>query len=214
MPLRSLIYFARLLRKEYVNQDIYDRKLVKIPMPQFIVFYNGVDSQPEYQEMKLSDSFIKNDDNNKKIMLELVCKVYNINVGNNKILLERCKWLAEYMVFVDKVREYHKGHDADELHDDIEWAIDYCIEHDVLREFLISRRAEVTTVTAVDYTFERRLTLKYNEGKEDGERDLLLNKISKKLAKNKSVSQIADELEEDEDTITKLIKEMSVPVSN
>ena len=31
--------------------------------------------------------------------------VYNINKGKNKELLEHCKWLSDYMVFVDKVRE-------------------------------------------------------------------------------------------------------------
>lgn len=39
-------------------------------------------------------------------MLELVCRVYNINKGHNKELLERCKWLSDYMTFVDKVREF------------------------------------------------------------------------------------------------------------
>ena len=47
-----------------------------------------------------------------------------------------------------------------------------------------------------------------NEGKEDGHKEMLLDKISKKLSKGKSVSQIADELEESEDTISGLIKEI------
>ena len=48
-------------------------------------------------------------------MLELVCRVYNINKGHNKELLERCKWLSDYMTFVDKVRECHKNHGDDRL---------------------------------------------------------------------------------------------------
>jgi len=47
-------------------------------------------------------------------------------------------------------------------------------------------------MTAVDYTYERRTVLSYNEGKEDGI----------------SISQIADELEESEDTIKELAKEI------
>ena len=72
------------------------------------------------------------------------------------------------MVFVDKVREYHKGHDV--------------------------------------------------EGKEDGIRDgrvlehreMLINKIAKKLSKNKTIEQIADELEESESTIRELSQEIRV----
>ena len=61
---------------------------------------------------------------NKKIMLELVCKVYNINKGNNKSLLDSCRWLSDYMVFVDKVREYHTDHGGEEFHNDIEKAME------------------------------------------------------------------------------------------
>lgn len=168
--------------------------------------------------MKLSDCFIKNDEENEKDMLELVCRVYNINEGHNKELLSRCIWLSDYMVFVDKVREYHKGHDVEELHQDIDRAIDYCIKNNILREFFKDRRAEVLTVTAVDYTYERRMELNYNEGKEDGIRDgrvlerreMLINKIAKKLSKNKTIEQIADELEESESTIRELSQEISV----
>ena len=67
-------------------------------------------------------------------------------------------------------------------------------------------------MTAVDYTYERRMILNYNEGKEDGRalahKELLLEKISKKLSKGKSISQIADELEESEDAIKDLVNEI------
>ena len=42
------------------------------------------------------------------------------------------------------------------------------------------------------------------EGREEGRTEKLLTQICKKLAKNKSLQQIADELEEDEDTIRPL----------
>ena len=40
-------------------------RLVKIPRPKFVVFYNGVETQPDYQEMRLSDCFIKSDEDGK-----------------------------------------------------------------------------------------------------------------------------------------------------
>lgn len=213
MPLRSLVYFATLVQKKYMNRDIFSRRLVTLPLPRFIVFYNGTDPQPEYSEMKLSDCFLKKEEN-EKCMLELVCKVYNINKGKNKELLERCKWLSDYMVFVDKVREYHIGRDDDNLEEDINKAINYCISNGYLEKFFTSRRSEVLEVTKVDYTFERRMELNYEEGKEDGiklgEKQMLLDKITKKLSKGKSVAQIADELEESEDTISSIAKEISI----
>ena len=152
--------------------------------------------------------FIKSDEDNEKDMLELVCKVYNINEGHNKELLDKCKWLSDYMIFIDKVREYHKNHDDEELHQDIEKAIDYCIKNNILKDFLKERRTEVLDMTAVDYTYERRMILNYNEGNEEGIKEILLDKISKKLSKGKSISQIADELEESEDAIKDLVNEI------
>ena len=219
MPLRSLVYFATLIQKKYMNRDIFSRRLVTLPTPKFIVFYNGVEPQPEYSEMKLSDCFLKKDD--EKNMLELVCKVYNINKGKNKELLERCKWLSDYMVFVDKVREYHNDREDDKLEEDISKAIDYCISNGYLEEFFTSRRSEVLEVTKVDYTFERRMKLNYDEGKDDGikigekrgekrgRKQMLLDKIAKKISKGKSISQIADELEESEEDIMELAKEIA-----
>ena len=145
-------------------------------------------------------------------MLELVCKVYNINKGKNKELLEHCKWLSDYMVFVDKVREYHNDREDDKLEEDISKAIDYCISNGYLEEFFTSRRSEVLEVTKVDYTFERRMKLNYDEGKDDGiklgEKQMLLDKIAKKISKGKSISQIADELEESEEDIMELAKKI------
>ena len=71
-------------------------------------------------------------------------------------------------------------------------------------------------MTKVDYTFERRMKLNYDEGKDDGiklgeklgEKQMLLDKIAVKLSKGKSISQIADELEESEDAIMELAKEI------
>ena len=101
-------------------------------------------------------------------MLELVCRVYNINKGHNKELLERCKWLSDYMTFVDKVRECHKNHGDDRLIEDIIEAIDYCINNGILRESFETRKTEVLRMTKVDYTFERRMKLNYDEGRDDG----------------------------------------------
>ena len=67
MPVRSLIYFSVILsdmlsdkkKGTKSGKNIYGRRLVKIPTPHFVVFYNGEEEQPEVQELKLSDAFEK-----------------------------------------------------------------------------------------------------------------------------------------------------------
>ena len=55
MPLRDLTYVTKVLQGRTKDQNLYGTSLVKIPAPKFIVFYNGVDFQPELQILKLSD---------------------------------------------------------------------------------------------------------------------------------------------------------------
>ena len=57
MPLRDLIYVANLLAGIVKDENLYGTSLVKIPLPQFVTFYNGVDKQLERVEMKLSDAY-------------------------------------------------------------------------------------------------------------------------------------------------------------
>ncbi|MFI3214922.1 MAG: hypothetical protein R3Y24_16560, partial [Eubacteriales bacterium] len=84
IPLRTLFYVSSQLSKLTGKNNLYGTKLVKIPTPKFVCFYNGIDDFPEYAEWKLSDAFREKVE---KIQLEVVVDVYNINVGNNESLL-------------------------------------------------------------------------------------------------------------------------------
>lgn len=218
MPVRSLIYFSNILEQMIKGQNIYGHKLVKIPTPRFAVFYNGEEKQPEQYDLRLSDAYIQPVENPE---LELICKVYNINYGKNRELLSKCGFLKDYMTFVDYVRNYHKEYGYNELEHAIEVAIDQCIKEGVLRDFLMEHRTEVVKVTRLDYTFDRQLALEREdsrtegrteglaegraeglaEGLDEGRKKEKISLISKKIAKNKSLEQIADELEEDKDSI-------------
>ncbi len=162
MPLRLLFYFTDMIEKIVSNQDLMGRRLIQIPYPRFVVFYNGREKQPEIQEYRLSSSFMRQD---KEPQLELKCTVYNINNGNNIDLLDNCNVIKEYMIFVNYVREYEASYGRNRLEDAIFAAIDRCIEENVLKDFLLGHRAEVAKVTQLDYTFERRLELAAEEVK-------------------------------------------------
>ncbi len=56
-------------------------------------------------------------------------------------------------MFVDKVRHNLANQD---LSTAIDTAIDECIAEDILKDFFITRRDEVTKVTRLDFTFETR----------------------------------------------------------
>lgn len=61
MPLRGLLYFARLYEGIVnISKNIYYPRLIKIPTPQYIVLYNGTDRKIGNKKvLKLSDAFEK-----------------------------------------------------------------------------------------------------------------------------------------------------------
>ena len=65
------------------------------------------------------------------------------------------------------MREYLGKYPEKDLRKAINKAIERCIREDVLREFLIRRRGEVTKVTQLDYTFDRRIELEREEAREE-----------------------------------------------
>ena len=54
------------------------------------------------------------------------------------------------------------------MSDAIEYAINRCIDEDVLKDFLINRREEVAKVTNLDFTFERQIELEREEAENKG----------------------------------------------
>jgi hypothetical protein len=167
IPLRNLLYFVMLIQKLIRNRDLYGRRIIKIPTPHFVVFYNGVEERPEIEEMRLSTSFAHAEEQPE---LELKCTVYNINPGYNENLLQRCRVLWGYRYFVEKVR-YCTTQYSD-LTRAIEEAIDDCIRNHILEDFFRERRTEVVKVEPLDYTWERREVLirqeEYEEGQKSG----------------------------------------------
>ena len=150
-PLRSLLY----LTKEYQailkqrNQDILSYTQVKIPTPRCIVLYNGPAQRPEREVMKLSDAFANQDVEG---CLELKVEILNINYGKNESLQKACKTLEDYAILVARIREYAR--EIDDLSMAVHKAIQYCIDHDHLRDFLILNQAEVAAMSLLEGSWE------------------------------------------------------------
>ena len=207
MPLRDLMYVCDQYEKYIIKKDIYSRRLIKLPTPKFVVFYNGVEKQPERKELHLSDAFEIPEEHP---ALELHVTQYNINPGYNVELLEKCPTLFQYMQYVDIVRKYRQEYPLNEA---VQLAVDYCIANGILKDFLLENKAEVIKMSIYEYDEElHKQTLHdegyedgfsdgFNNGLNDGESRKLIKQICRKLKKNKTPETIADELEEDLATV-------------
>lgn len=206
MPLRDLMYVCTQYEKLIIKKDLYSRRLIKLPTPKFVVFYNGVEKQPEQLELYLSDAFEIPEESP---ALELCVTQYNINEGFNKELLDKCPTLFHYMQYVSLVREYRRTMPLSEA---VPKIVDYCIAHGILSDFLLANKAEVMKMTIFEYDEEQHKQTLLSEGYEDGFNDgfsngnlsTLITQICRKLKKGKSPEIIADDLEEDFDVIQHL----------
>ena len=167
MPLRGLLYFAKLYSR-YIKENhlnLFSTTLQKIPTPKYVVFYNGTQEQPDEQILTLSESFQKGSEKEfADGCLECCARMLNINYGHNRELMQKCRRLEEYAIFVSKVRE-HATKAPKNLSEAIERAVDECIEEGILADILTSQKAEVLELALT--TFDREL---YEQGlREEGE---------------------------------------------
>ena len=205
MPLRGILYSARLFSK-YIKANklnIYSEKLIKIPTPQYVVFYNGIERRAEKEILRLSDSFIMPCSEGE---YEWTATVYNINDGHNKDLMNKCKILQEYATMVAKIREFRqKGCDLDMA---IEEAIEYCLTHEVLKDFLLEHKSEVADMLRMEYDEARTMNhLKedyYEEGVKDGEMKTKISLICRNLSAGITAEQIAEFMGEDISFVRKI----------
>lgn len=170
LPLRGVFYFARLYQKMIGNEKkLYSGKLVKLPYPQFVVFYNGTMEEPERQVLELQDAF---PEWTKKENAALNCKavVLNINLGYNKEVMEKCKKLKEYAQYIARVKLYLA--ENYEIEAAIDKATDECIEEGILEQLLRDNRGEVRSMILTQYDeqahIEYEKELSFEEGKEEG----------------------------------------------
>lgn len=170
-------------------EDVIWMKM-KFPTPVYVVFYNGDKDIGEKTSLKLSDAFIHG---NKQSKMELQVQVLNINYGHNKQLMKACPTLQQYAILVNKIKTYQKDM---ELRLAVSRAIDECIEEEVLREFLMLRRAEVMNSILTEYDEKRVLEdigqEKYEEGWASGIEATIL--VLNNVEDGKSEEQILDEL--------------------
>ncbi len=148
MPLRDLFYISSEYQKLVDHKSLYSSTLLKIPAPQFIVFYNGTEKEKDSWVNHLSESF-ENLSGEPKLELEVL--TLNINEGHNEELMEQCETLREYAQYVHCVRKYAKEL---ELNEAVKLAVDECIRNNILSEFLRANKSEVISMSIFEYDKE------------------------------------------------------------
>ncbi len=203
LPLRFLLYLSDLYEKMIVGKNIYGTKIIPIPAPKFIVFYNGRKERPEREKIKLSDAYMTRDE---EVSLELCVDVLNINVGHNKELLLACKTLGDYAEYVHRVRVYAETMSIEEA---VDRTIDECIEEDILREFLERNRAEAKSMSIYEYDEEKHIRLEREDAFEEGRAEGIVRTARKYNASEEEIiKQLMEELSIDEARAKVIIKEV------
>ena len=166
MPLRQLMYLGKVYGKlvNKYSMNIYSEKLLILPVPRFIVFYNGT-KEKEDEILYLSDSFPE--EVKDKSDVDAKVKMININYGHNKELLEKCKTLNEYSWLIAKIREYSDSGDVDAA---VDRAIDEMSDDAELKRFLIGHRAEVKDMCLTEYDEKKHMEAVRAEEREDKEK--------------------------------------------
>lgn len=86
----------------------------------------------------------------------------------NDDLLNNCRPLKDYMTLINEIRKNCKTMEFESVVDE---AVTYCIEHDVLKTFLLKHRAEVKDVCITEYNEKSFVEGIRAEGRAEGQNE-------------------------------------------
>ena len=105
-----------------------------------------------------------------KIPVEAVVKIINVNYEKGAQLLQKCKTMQEYSLFIQMVRERFK--ETGDRETAVRESIRECIRTDVLAEYLERQKGDIMSILEVNLTLEERDAIRemdgYVRGKEEG----------------------------------------------
>lgn len=192
MPLRGVFYLADIYRK-YVDAsggDLYGSRRLMLPLPQYLVFYNGTAQLPDRMVLKLSESYYLPEGLAAEPSLECSALMLNINLGHNRELMDNCRILWEYAVFVERIRERLAA--GEQLEEAVKQAVDICMKEGVLADILRTQRAEVEELMWAEFNEERFLAKEKEYSWEDGNK---AGKVKGRvMGRAESILEILEEL--------------------
>ena len=164
MPLRFLSYVDELFRRytQPQHKKIYSKDLVKLPTPNFYVFYDGDDDSFEHYALHLSDAFEMPSHN-----LELTVNVHNLASGKSSNLKKLSQPLSEYSMFSNKYKYFRKQNLA--IDEAVRETIHYCIEHNIMHEYLKNNEREVIDMFGFEWNEKEEREALLEAGERRGE---------------------------------------------
>ncbi|MBR1404125.1 MAG: Rpn family recombination-promoting nuclease/putative transposase [Treponema sp.] len=166
MPLRCLMYIAKIYEQQLPPEIKFKRNVQKIPRPQFFVFYNGRDKQPTKQILSLREAFSEeyiSFANAENALFDLQVTVYNINEPTGKSEWEKCRALLDYSRFVTLVNE-ERNSDSDNF---MARAIRKAKSLGILTDFLSRNAKEVENMFFGEYDYDMDIKVQRGEAAHD-----------------------------------------------
>ena len=198
MPMRFLLYAAKLYEKYIAGSDYYPYSSVlqPAPRPKCVCFYNGTGNQPERKILRLSEAFGGEGD------IEVLVTMLNINYGKNKALMAVCEPLSEYAWLVEAIRGNQRT--MRNLEAAIDAAIEEMPDEFVIKRFLLQNKAEVKGMFLTEYDQEKVLAQERQEVEYRVAADMLMG--GEPLEKIVRYSRLA------EDAILKLARTLGIGI--
>ena len=144
---------------------LYLKPLVKIPAPEYYVFYNGTEEAPEREDMRLSDAFEVPSEG-----YEWTAHLINVNAGRNDEIMDCCPALKGYALLVEEFRDGKRKGLSDNAA--AERAIQKTIDTGYLVDYLGKIQAEAKTMLLTEFdekAYEEDIREEaFNEGRVEG----------------------------------------------
>ena len=163
MPLRCLMYIARIYETLMPNDARFEKAVHLIPTPEFYVFYNGADDLPARSELRLSTAFIQQSCS-VPLPLELIVPVINLNKPGENSVIDRCPSLKGYAEFIRIVVEEQRR-DKDSF---MERAVCRAVEAGILTEYLTRKNKEVENMYWGEYDYATDIKVQREEAFKEG----------------------------------------------
>ena len=164
MPVRGLMYFGKLY-DSYISMNdlnVYGSRLLQLPTPKFIVFYNGDRKLDGEKELRFTSSLQYPEESS----VEVTAKVINIKSEEAEGLLAGCRPLNDYSEFIERIKE--KMYNGLAREDAVMATVDSCIKEHILEDILVKHKSEVLGMFLTEYDEEKAMDLFYRDGHEDG----------------------------------------------
>ena len=185
IPMRCLGYLSRTLENLTDRRKLYGSNLLRIPAPEFYVFYVGQENW-NVQQLRLSNAFLEEPKENS---VELVVNLINLNYNEDTEVLQRSPSLRGYSKLLYYIRKEMPLNGGD-LGAAIKVAVEKCMSEGLLSDFLEDHSSEVTEMIMDGISVEEFAEIRAEEAYAKGEQAGILETARKMYAEGLSADVI------------------------